>query len=492
MKKVMAYLPLQVQIGNTSKGDNRGAEHALRLVVRYCKKPSDASAPPHHDGEAVRVKFCKELFMRIRASLRQLITHREDIVQHLTLCLLFHLREYLTQTEVNQLLHEPGKLALRPIFASHSMQRVRICMYQLFIWLYDNHPDVDTNILVDEKGAACDDASGDSGTTPKAWLRKSLLQGLSDPNAIVRDQIFKFWDEPSRSGEDPVQRMTHLLRELYDPMSESCWVNCASRLMLQLSERCADAGRKMFDSPLQDCVFKDFAVNCSWGSQMASAATAPLFSQKMRQQQGWHGSQDSQGVGGYYSQFTQREDSQGNLAVNTQTRDLSQRPGGRLRATQEGGSYMDGGGSQWTQTQMAGGPGAMVWESATQLSQPGDTTTTSSSREYGGSQYASAGGGEDMRMMPPPRRGGGMGGGGGGASRGVRTKTFWLANEGDAGSQSQGGSQSQSHRREENRLAKNKFGAIDVIRKKKKTAYEARQRQARQMKVVMYRQVCVR
>ncbi len=156
---------------------------------------------------------------------------------------------------------------LKEMFSSHPDTRCRELFYRLLMWLWDNF----------EKGNA------EFAKFRRDQLEVGLLGGFSDPSAEIRKAVYNFWDNPNRISPDPTHRLLECFRSLYHPSTEGTWLQCSTYLLLNPMRRSADFARPLSDKPLEDCKFVEVAVDSSWHSR---SLMAPLFAAGIVSSQG--------------------------------------------------------------------------------------------------------------------------------------------------------------------------------------------------------------
>lgn len=108
---------------------------------------------------------------------------------------------------------------------------------------------------------------------------RNLLAGLLDPSHDLQDRILKFWTEEKSLSTKPADRLVNLLemhsRKCITEQGDA-FAPFVALLMLQLATKEIDYTRKIFNTPLQDCVFEEYKIAVSWRRRNLSCVT-PMF-----------------------------------------------------------------------------------------------------------------------------------------------------------------------------------------------------------------------
>ncbi|CAN7939151.1 unnamed protein product [Ixodes hexagonus] len=97
-----------------------------------------------------------------------------------------------------------------------------------------------------------------SNTSAAALAKQSkhvLLLGLGDPEASLRLSIANFWSQETQLPQKTRERLVALLDGMYSPEIEDHFLSSVTFLLLELTSRSPDYGRKVFPRPLSDCRF---------------------------------------------------------------------------------------------------------------------------------------------------------------------------------------------------------------------------------------------
>lgn len=129
---------------------------------------------------AALVRDGSDLFSSLLPYLHTLLLSTEHSEQLAMLDLLQRLLKTLSGEQVMQFLDPALPFGLPTVFGAHPDSKCRSAYYQILMWLWDNHMDF---------------------ASESSWrdlVRRNLLQGLSDDNSLLRQELYKFWDSDSR------------------------------------------------------------------------------------------------------------------------------------------------------------------------------------------------------------------------------------------------------------------------------------------------------
>ncbi|KAH0617727.1 hypothetical protein JD844_016250 [Phrynosoma platyrhinos] len=198
-----------------------------------------------------------DLYLQLKSKeFTQIMSHRDDERQTVCLDIVYKMLPKLKPTEVRELL--PTVTG----FISHPSPLCRGRMYDILMWLYDNYRDSESQI---------DDMSSDVFQMAK----EILLQGLIDENSGLQLIVRNFWSDDTRLPTNTLDRMLTLLNSLYSVKIETQYLSLATNFLLEMTSRSPDYSRKMFEYPLSECKFQDFAIDSNW--RYRSTILTPLF-----------------------------------------------------------------------------------------------------------------------------------------------------------------------------------------------------------------------
>ncbi|OCT76787.1 hypothetical protein XELAEV_18031990mg [Xenopus laevis] len=255
-----------------------------------------------------RAEDIPDLFIELKnKDFCQIMNNRDDERQRVCLDIIYKILSKLTPAELHEF--------LIPVtaFSSHSFPVCRERMYDIFMWIYDNYRD--------------HESQNDSKSVEVFNMAKEgLLQGLVDENTELQLIVRNFWSDETRLPSNTTERMLAILSSLYSPKIEKHYLSLATNLLLEMTSKSPDYIRKMFEHPLSECKFQDYTVDSSW--RFRSSVLTPMF------------------VETQLSQSMQRSRAQGTIEADEPI-------GGQLRATQQ--HY------QFTPTQNIGGRSSFNW-----------------------------------------------------------------------------------------------------------------------------------
>uniref|UniRef100_A0A672S298 DNA-dependent protein kinase catalytic subunit n=1 Tax=Sinocyclocheilus grahami TaxID=75366 RepID=A0A672S298_SINGR len=147
-------------------------------------------------------------------------------------------------------------------FVSHPSPVCRERMYDILMWIQDNYSD--TESMEDSTSVEVLSAA-----------RETLLQGLTDENYGLQLYVRNFWSHESRLPPDTLERMLVVLKSLYSSRIEEQFLSLATDLLLEMTSRSPDYTRNMFEFPLSECKFQDYAIDSNW--RLRSTVLTPMF-----------------------------------------------------------------------------------------------------------------------------------------------------------------------------------------------------------------------
>ncbi|XP_071815133.1 DNA-dependent protein kinase catalytic subunit-like [Apostichopus japonicus] len=244
---------------------NKITLHYPEFANRFLNKllfvlPSIYGAPRVQCLEVIssRVEKIENVFQEIQSKgLKELLTHRDESTQVVSLKLINGMLPRLSPAELTTLL--PDVKA----FTSVSSIGCREVMYDIFIWIYDHYRD---EVRMEEEGVA----------KVLGMAKDALLLGLSDKDPYLRLRINNFWSHENRLPVDTLERMVALLECMYSPSTEDQYLSYSTSLLLEMTSKSPDYKREMFEHPLSDCRFQDISIDSSY-KQRHQAINTPLF-----------------------------------------------------------------------------------------------------------------------------------------------------------------------------------------------------------------------
>ncbi|XP_072855016.2 DNA-dependent protein kinase catalytic subunit [Pogona vitticeps] len=274
-----------------------------------------------------RAQEIDNLYLQLKSKeFSQVMSHRDDERQTVCLEIVYKMLPKLKPNEVKELL--PAITG----FISHPSVLCRERMYDILMWLYDNYRDSESQ---------ADEMSSDVFKGAK----ECLLQGLIDENSGLQLIVRNFWGDETRLPPNTLDRMLALLNYLYSVKIETQYLSLATNFLLEMTSKSPDYSRKMFEYPLSECKFQDFAIDSNW--RIRSTVLTPMFVE----------TQVSQSSSRYPSQ-------EGTM-------------GGHVRATQQ--QY------EFTPTQNVGGKSSFNWLIGSSIDTFAEYTASSSSESLSSS-----------------------------------------------------------------------------------------------------------
>ncbi|ELU11183.1 hypothetical protein CAPTEDRAFT_224273 [Capitella teleta] len=120
-----------------------------------------------------------------------------------------------------------------------------------------------------------DEAQSESRDEIITLTKDVLLRGLSDDDLTNRLTVQNFWSHETRLPGETVERLVAMLEAMYTPSTELHYLSYATNLLLEMTTKSSDFNRVLFDTPLSECKFQDFAVSSTWYQR--HAAMTPMF-----------------------------------------------------------------------------------------------------------------------------------------------------------------------------------------------------------------------
>ncbi|KAJ6662088.1 hypothetical protein lerEdw1_012553 [Lerista edwardsae] len=204
-----------------------------------------------------RAQEIADLYLLLKSKdFTQIMNHRDDERQIVCLDIVYKMLPKLKPAEVQELL--PSVTS----FISHPSPLCRGRMYDILMWIYDNYRDPESQ------------ADPESSDVFKL-VKEALLQGLIDDNSGLQLIVRNFWSDETRLPANTLDRMLTLLNSLYSAKIETQYLSLATDFLLEMTSKSPDYSRKMFEYPLSECKFQDFAIDSDW--RYRSTVLTPLF-----------------------------------------------------------------------------------------------------------------------------------------------------------------------------------------------------------------------
>ncbi|XP_060099810.1 DNA-dependent protein kinase catalytic subunit [Heteronotia binoei] len=204
-----------------------------------------------------RAQEIPSLYLQLKSKdFTQVMSHRDDERQTVCLDIVHKMLAKLTPAEVQELL--PTVTG----FITHPSPLCRGRMYDILMWIYDNYRDPESQ--ADEKSSEI-----------FKLAKEVLLQGLIDENSGLQLIVRNFWGDETRLPGNTLDRMLTLLSSLYSTKIETQYLSLVTNFLLEMTSKSPDYSRKMFEYPLSECKFQEFAVDSSW--RFRSTVLTPMF-----------------------------------------------------------------------------------------------------------------------------------------------------------------------------------------------------------------------
>jgi len=191
-------------------------------------------------------------FLHIQPFINDLLGHRNDEVQALTLEVVRALLPGLDQKQVAWILP-----TMTATFPAHKSSKCRTLFYESLIWIYDHFSE------------------------ERKSIQFYLMQGFEDVPTIAK-KIYDFWDSNDHLPADSFGRLKYLMGNLFFPQLERSWIICSGKLILNLLTKGEEFEVPMFES-LENCVYQDLQIDADWQLKGTAGIMTPLFSTQSSQ-----------------------------------------------------------------------------------------------------------------------------------------------------------------------------------------------------------------
>ncbi|KAG0234361.1 hypothetical protein BGX31_004586 [Mortierella sp. GBA43] len=178
------------------------------------------------------------------------LRHKDEATQFAALSIIYGLWDTLKKEQIVYFL---DTIVLE--FSSHSSLECRKLYYSVLMVLFEKFSDTPTIASV---------------------LRTQLLCGLGDPNESIRRTVVEFWYGKNRVPANTFQRLSVIVRNMYDTQAEDKFLNYATYMLLDRTKKSSDYSEPIFPDSLPDAKFNDHyaSIDTSWRH---STAMTPLF-----------------------------------------------------------------------------------------------------------------------------------------------------------------------------------------------------------------------
>ncbi|KAK3580733.1 hypothetical protein CHS0354_005741 [Potamilus streckersoni] len=209
-----------------------------------------------------RVNYIENVFLELKSKgFVNCLSHRNEGAQLVSLKIVKDIAAKLKPSELNQW------FPLVTAFTTNPSTACRNEMYQILMWVYDNYRD---------------DTSEESNQL-MVMTKEGLLRGLGEEDLSLRLQVQNFWSSETRLPVNTLDRLVAMLEAMYSPVTEQQYLSYATNLILEMTSKSPDYQREIFEHPLSECRFQDYAVKSSW--RQRHAAMTPLFATQSTQSQ---------------------------------------------------------------------------------------------------------------------------------------------------------------------------------------------------------------
>uniref|UniRef100_A0A8C1YUK1 DNA-dependent protein kinase catalytic subunit n=1 Tax=Cyprinus carpio TaxID=7962 RepID=A0A8C1YUK1_CYPCA len=204
-----------------------------------------------------RADVIPEIYLHLKTKgLSQIMSHRDEGRQRVCLDIIHKILACLKPQELKEIL---GAITA---FVSHPSPVCRERMYDILMWIQDNYSDSES-------------MEDSTSVEVLSVARETLLQGLTDKNHGLQLYVRNFWSHESRLPPDTLERMLVVLKSLYSSRIEEQFLSLATDLLLEMTSRSPDYTLNIFEFPLSECKFQDYAIDSNW--RLRSTVLTPMF-----------------------------------------------------------------------------------------------------------------------------------------------------------------------------------------------------------------------
>ncbi|XP_042616499.1 DNA-dependent protein kinase catalytic subunit-like isoform X2 [Cyprinus carpio] len=204
-----------------------------------------------------RADVIPEIYLHLKTKgLSQIMSHRDEGRQRVCLDIIHKILAHLKPEELQEIL---GAVTA---FVSHPSLVCRERMYDILMWIQDNYSDSES-------------MEDSTSVEVLSVARETLLQGLTDKNHGLQLYVRNFWSNESRLPPDTLERMLVVLKSLYSSRIEEQFLSLATDLLLEMTSRSPKYTHNIFDFPLSECKFQDYAIDSNW--RLRSTVLTPMF-----------------------------------------------------------------------------------------------------------------------------------------------------------------------------------------------------------------------
>ena len=112
----------------------------------------------------------------------------------------------------------------------------------------------------------------------KQKTQSVLMQGLGDHNADIVEAITNFFNNSFHFEETQTsKRIVDVFEHLLHSECENSFLHIFPDLILSTTEKSAEFQRKIYEDPLEECIFQDQHINTSWRKRHADSSITPMW-----------------------------------------------------------------------------------------------------------------------------------------------------------------------------------------------------------------------
>lgn len=221
-------------------------------IDSWARLASEALEHASTNGEVVRL-----VFPSVHPVLSRLLNHRDAGVQYTILRMMDSISDALSPLDLELVLKSTsdGGLGLLSHYRAHIDTSCRKLMYAMAMRFF--RIDATTGSVKDE-------------------LHRTLLGGLSDGDAAIREELLAFWSDSDLLPTASSLRLLALFDSLHAPELADKWVLYAPNLLVLLTKSAAAFDTPLFPSALTAAEFYDTEIDVAW--ERKTQTMAPMFS----------------------------------------------------------------------------------------------------------------------------------------------------------------------------------------------------------------------
>ncbi|XP_076840848.1 DNA-dependent protein kinase catalytic subunit [Brachyhypopomus gauderio] len=206
-----------------------------------------------------RADVTPDIFLHLKTKgFTQIMEHRDETRQRVCLDIVHKILALLKPEELQEFL---GSIST---FVSHPSPVCRERMYDILMWIQDNYSDAEST-------------AHSTSAVVLSVAKETLLQGLTDENPGLQLHVRNFWSHEQRLPASTLERLCAVLDSLYTARIEERFLSLATDLLLEMTSQSPDYTRNMFEFPLSECTFQDYAIDSRW--RLRSTVLTPMFTE---------------------------------------------------------------------------------------------------------------------------------------------------------------------------------------------------------------------